>query len=174
MTLILKQLFSFIKILNSDTGENQVAAGIACGLILGFAPALSLQSFLVFIIIFLFRIQVGAALVSAFFFSIIAFLLDPLFDIVGGHILEIGALQGLYTVLYNMPIIPFTKFYNSIVMGAGVISIILFPVMFFLGKKFVSQYRNTILTKIQNTKAYKALKATTIYKWYAKYDELYG
>ena len=39
MTLLLKQLFAFLKVLNSDTGENQVAAGIACGLILGFAPA---------------------------------------------------------------------------------------------------------------------------------------
>ena len=71
MTLLLKQLFSLINLLNSDTGVNQIAAGFACGLILGFAPVLSLQALLVFICIFLFRIQLGAALLSAFFFAFI-------------------------------------------------------------------------------------------------------
>ncbi|MFH0934944.1 MAG: hypothetical protein V1879_07035 [Pseudomonadota bacterium] len=48
MTLLLKQLFALIRLLNSDTGSNQIAAGVACGLILGFAPMLSLQALLVF------------------------------------------------------------------------------------------------------------------------------
>jgi len=77
MTLILKQLFALINLLNSDTGTNQIAAGFACGLILGFAPMLSLQALLVFICLFLFRIQIGAALVSGFFFAFIAWLFDP-------------------------------------------------------------------------------------------------
>lgn len=174
MTLILKQIFAFLKVLNSDTGENQIAAGIACGLILGFAPALSLQTLLVFIIIFLFRIQAGAAFSSAFFFAIIAWAFDPVFDSIGGAVLEMNALKGLFTTLYNMPIIPFTKFYNSIVMGAGVVSIALFPVVFFISKILVVKYRKSVVERFKETKFFKALKATSFYKWYAKYDQFYG
>ena len=174
MTLILKQIFSLLKVLNSETGENSIAIGIACGLILGFAPAFSLQTLLVIFLIILFRIQAGAAFTSAFFFALIAWALDPVFDQVGGVILELDGLRGLYTTLYNLPIIPYTKFYNSIVMGAGVVSIILSPVVFLISKKLIIKYREKILKRFQQTKFWKAVKATGLYKWYAKYEELYG
>lgn len=69
MTLLLKQLFGFFKLLNSETGTNQIAAGVACGFILGMTPALSLQTLLVFACIFVFRIQIGAAFITAFFLN---------------------------------------------------------------------------------------------------------
>lgn len=67
MTVLLKQLFAFFKLLNSEDGENQLAAGLALGVILGFSPFLSLQTLIVLFLIFLFRIQMGAAFLSAFF-----------------------------------------------------------------------------------------------------------
>lgn len=174
MTVMLKQAFALLKLLNSDTGENQLAAGIACGLILGFAPALSLQTILVFILLFFFRIQMGAAFASAFMFAIIAYIFDPVFHSIGSSVLEIETLKGLFTILYNLPIIPFTKFYNSVVMGAGVVSILLFPFVFVLSKTLIVKYRNTVVKRFQQTKFWKAVKATGFYKWYAKYEELYG
>ncbi len=174
MTLILKQIFALFKVLNSDKGENQIAAGIACGLILGFAPGFSPQTLLVIFILFFFRIQIGAALAASFLFALIAYVLDPLFHSIGSMILEIEALTGLFTTLYNMPIVPFTKFYNSVVMGAGVLSIILFPIMFFVSRLLIQKYKIKVVAKFQETKFWKAVKATSLYKWYAKYDELYG
>ena len=174
MTLILKQIFGLLKVLNSDTGENQIAAGIACGFIMGFSPALSLQTLLVFVIILLFRVQAGAAFASAFFFAMVAYIFDPIFDSVGQSILEMDSLRPTFTTLYNMPIVPFTKFYNSVVMGAGAVAIALFPVIFVLSKILVQKYRATVVAKFQETKFWKAVKATGFYKWYAKYDQLYG
>lgn len=174
MTLILKQFFSLLKLLNSDTGENQLAAGIACGLILGFAPVFSLQTLLVFILLFFFRIQMGAAFASAFLFALIAYIFDPFFDVIGAAILELNFLKGIFTVLYNMPIVPFTKFYNSVVMGAGIVSIVLFPIVFIISKALIVKYRVKVVARFQQTKFWKAVKATSLYKWYAKYDELYG
>lgn len=174
MTLILKQIFGLLKVLNSDTGENQIAAGIACGLIMGFSPALSLQTLLVFIIIFIFRVQAGAAFASAFFFAMVAYIFDPMFDQVGQVILEMDSLTPLFTSLYNMPIVPFTKFYNSVVMGAGVVAIAMFPIIFVLTKILVKKYRLKVVAKFEKTKFWKAIKATSFYKWYAKYDQLYG
>jgi uncharacterized protein (TIGR03546 family) len=174
MTLILKQLFALLKLLNSDTGENQLAAGVACGLVLGFAPAFSLQTLLIFILLFFFRIQMGAAFTMAFFFAFIAYIFDPIFHDVGVMILEMDALQSTFVTLYNLPIVPFTKFYNTVVMGAGVVSIILAPIIFIISKKLIIKYRVTVLAKIQETKFFKAMQATSFYKWYAKYQELYG
>ena len=174
MTLILKQIFSLLKALNSDTGENQIAAGITCGLILGFSPMFSLQTILVFIILFFFRVQVGAVFASAFFFAVLGLILDPAFVVVGEIVLESSALESLFIVMYNMPIIPFTKFNNSVVMGAAVVGVIISPLIFILSKKLIIKYRISILEKFKNTKFWKAVKATSFYKWYAKYDELYG
>jgi uncharacterized protein (TIGR03546 family) len=173
MTFLLKQIFSLLQLLNSDKGTNQIAAGVACGLILGFAPAFSLQTVLVIFVLFFFRIQIGAATLSAFFFAFVAWLLDPIHNRVGMAILENESLNPLFTHMYNMPIVPFTRFYNSIVMGSAVVSIILALPTFFIAKLFIAKYREHIVARFQSTKVWKAFKATPIYKFYAKYDELY-
>jgi uncharacterized protein (TIGR03546 family) len=174
MGLLLKQLFQFLKLLNSDTGSVQIAAGIAAGFVLGMTPAFSLQTVLIFVCIFFFRIQIGAAFVAAFFFKFIAFLLDPAFDAVGFWVLNLPSLQSLFTSLYNMPIVPFTRFNNTIVMGSGVVSILLSPVVFLTSLFLVKQYRVRIYEKFKQTKFARLIQATALYKWYYKYNELYG
>lgn len=173
MTFLLKQIFALINLLNSDKGTNQIAAGIACGLILGFAPVFSLQTLLVIFILFFFRIQIGAATVSAFFFAFVAWILDPVFNRVGMAILEMESLRPLFTTMYNMPLVPLTRFANSIVMGSGAVSIVLALPIFFLARALVEKYREQVVGKFKETKIWKTLKATSFYKWYIKYQELY-
>ncbi|HAF45753.1 MAG TPA: DUF2062 domain-containing protein [Gallionellaceae bacterium] len=174
MTLILKQLFSLLRLLNSDTGTNQIAAGVACGLILGFAPMLSLQALLVFVCMFLFRIQIGAALTSAFFFALVAWLFDPVSHVVGSAILETPSLQSLFTALYNMPLVPLTRFYNSVVMGAGVASILLAPLVFFGSKRLIEAYRVKVVERFKSSPFWKLWSSTSFFKWYATYDKFHG
>lgn len=174
MTLILKQLFSLIKLLNSDKGTNQIATGVVAGMILGFSPALSLQSALVFICLFFFRIQIGAAFTTAFFFAIPAFLLDPVFHYIGSAILETESLRPTFTTLYHLPIVPLTRFNNSVVMGAGVVAIALAPVVFYGAKYLIAAYRDKVVVRFEQTKVWKAVKATAFYQWYVKYEEMSG
>lgn len=174
MTLILKQLFNFLKMINSETGTNQLAAGIAAGFILGMSPLLSLQGLLLIIIILVFRIQIGAAFTSAFFFAFIAWLLDPIFNKIGTIILQLNALKSLWTILYNMPLIPFTRFNNTIVMGAGITAIMLSPLIFILSKVLIKKYRVTVVERFKETKLWKVIKSTSLYKWYYQYDRLYN
>jgi len=171
MGLILKQLFAFIKLLNSDTGTVSLAAGMTCGFILGMTPSLSLHSLIIFLVLFFFRIQIGAALVTAFFFKFVAFILDPAFHAVGSKVLELSSLQGFYTSLYNMPLIPFTRFNNSIVMGSAVITFVLSPFIFIMSIIFILNYRATVVARFKETKLWKAIEATKFYQWYYKYDQ---
>ena len=123
MTLLLKQFFQLFKLLNSETGTNQIAWGIAFGFVLGMTPAFSLQTILVFLILLFFRVQMGAAFLAAFFFKFMAYLLDPVFHMVGEAVLSSEGLKPTFTALYNMPVVPWTRFYNTIVMGSGVLSL---------------------------------------------------
>ena len=174
MSLILKQIFGLLKLLNSETGQNSLAAGIAAGFVLGMTPALSLQSLLVFLCIFAFRVQMGMAFLSAFFFAFVAWILDPVFDSVGSSILDMPSLHGLFTTMYNMPIVPLTRFNNSIVMGSGVMTIILSPVVYVVSLKLILKYRATVVARFKQTKFWKAVKATSFYNWYYSYDKLVG
>ena len=174
MTLILKQIFAFLKLLNSETGQNSLAAGVAAGFILGMTPMLSLQSLLVFLCIFIFRIQMGAAFVTAFFFAFIGWALDPVFHAIGSAVLEIESLQGLFTTMYNLPLVPLTRFNNSIVMGSAVLTVALSPVVYFLSLYLILKYRVTVVARFKETKFWKAVKATSLYNWYYSYDKLFG
>lgn len=174
MTLLLKQIFAFFKLLNSDGGLNQISLGLACGIVLGFAPILSLQSLLIIVCCFFFRIQLGAAFLSAFFFKFVAHFIDPVADVIGRYILESEALRPVFTSLFNAPIIPLTRFNNSIVMGSGLISIVLVIPFFFIFKILVLRYRETVVAKYKESKVWKAWAGTSFYKWYAKYNDLYG
>lgn len=174
MTLLLKQIFSFFRLLNSETGTNQLAAGLACGLLLGFAPFLSLQTLLVLFLIFFFRIQMGAAFLAAFFFKFIAYLIDPAADHLGRAVLEAPSLRPLFTEMYNMPLVPLTRFNDSIVMGSMVMSLLLLIPAFFFFKFIIHKYRMTVVARFKQSKIWKAIAATKFYGWYTKYHELYG
>ncbi len=174
MGILAKQIINLIRLLHSETGQNQIASGLAFGVFLGFAPFLSIQTLLVLFIVFIFRVQLGAAFLSAFFFKFIAFLLDPVADILGRYALESEAFKGIWTVMYNKPFLPMTRFNNSIVMGSFIISLILCPILFVIFKKLIIQYRSTVVQRIESTKAWKAFKATKLYDWYLKYNDLYG
>lgn len=174
MTLLIKQIVNLIRLLHSDTGQNQVAAGLAFGVFLGFAPFLSLQTFFVLLICFIFRVQLGAVFISAFFFKFIAYLMDPVADPIGRSLLENEGLRPLWTYMYNVPLLPMTRFNNSINMGSFMISLILCPVLFFVFRLLVLQYQAKFVQRLEATRGWKYLKATKFYLWYKKYDDLYG
>lgn len=174
MGLLLKQLFQMIKLLNSETGAVPLAAGVACGFVLGMTPVFSLQTLLIFLVIFFFRVQMGAAFASAFFFKFIAFALDPLFHSVGEWFLSIEGLEGFFTALYNMPLVPYTRFYNTIVMGSAVLSLVLSPLVFYFALKLIRKYQAAIVARFKDTRIWKVIQASTFYRWYHKYSEYYG
>lgn len=174
MTLLLKQIFAFFKLLNSDSGLNQIALGLACGVVLGFAPILSLQALLVIVCCFFFRIQLGAAFLSAFFFKFVAYIFDPVADQIGRHVLEADSLREVFISLFNAPFVPLTRFNNSIVMGSGLVSFILVIPLYFFFKYLIVKYREKVVAKYKQSKIWKAWAGTAFYKWYTKYDDLYG
>lgn len=174
MTILLKQLLNLIKMLHSENGTAQIAWGLTLGAFLGFSPFFSLQTFLIFTILFFFRVQFGAAFLSAFVFKFIAFLIDPLANSLGQWALEEPSLRPLWTKLYNVPLLPYTRFNNSIVMGSFLVALILSPFLYFFFAYAVKKYRTSVVAKFEKSKTFKAIKASKFYLWYTKYNDLYG
>lgn len=174
MTLLLKQIFNLIRMLHSENGTQQIAWGLTLGAFLGFSPFFSLQTFLILFILIIFKVQFGAAFLSAFFFKFVAFIIDPAADFLGQKVLELTALRSLWTQLYNMPLIPYTRFNNSIVMGSFVFALLISPFLYWGFQFLIKKYRTVIVDRFEKSKAWKAFKATKFYEWYMKYDDLYG
>jgi uncharacterized protein (TIGR03546 family) len=113
------------------------------------------------------------AIFSYAIFSGIAYLLDPWFHTLGYNLLvNVEGLRGLWTTLYNTPLVPFTRFNNTVVMGSLVISIGLLLPVYFLSKKLVISYREKLEPKVQKMKWVKLLKSNQIYQWYEKIRNL--
>jgi len=157
----LKLLKQIIVIFQTDISPNQVAWGFALGAILGLVPNMFMKLVL-FIVIMMFRVNVSAAFLAWAVYEILSFALDPLFDVIGYQILSIGSLNAFYTWLYNLPVVPFTKFNNTVVMGSLIVGIILIIPNMIIAKKLLVYYRTHLRDKVSKWKIVKILTATIL------------
>lgn len=166
----LKLIRKFIKVLNSNASPTQIAMGIAFGSLIGFLPFFSLLSLCVFFLILMLNVNISAAFLSIALFSIVSFPLDPIAHKIGYQLLaKTDALIPLWTSLYNMPLVPFTRFNNSIVLGSLVIGIVLFIPVFIIFKRFVIKYRTSWQGRLDKIKIFKMLGISKLYSWYQKF-----
>jgi len=157
----LKLLKQIIVIFQTDISPNQVAWGFALGAILGLVPNMFMKLVL-FIVIMMFRVNISAAFLAWAVYEILSFALDPLFNVIGYQVLTIGSLNAFYTWLYNLPVVPFTKFNNTVVMGSLVVGIILIIPNMIIAKKLLVYYRTHLRDKVSKWKIVKILTATIL------------
>ena len=171
----LKLVRDFIKILREGQTPAQVAGGFALGSILGLSPMLTLQGALVWLLIFALNVNLSASLVALTVFSLVAFLLDPLFHWFGFQVLvNIDALHNLWTSLYNAPIAPLTRFNNTVVMGSFLCALLLFIPIYFGMKRFVIAYRTTVGARVEKMKIYQIVKRSALVQWYERLRDIGG
>jgi uncharacterized protein (TIGR03546 family) len=152
MLALLKLIQSIIKTLHSEGTPGQVAAGIAIGSVLGLTPLLNVHNLVIFSLVALF-VPVG-------------FLLDPVFHPIGLHLLQAPSLRPLWTAMTNTPLVPYTNFNNTIVLGSFVGWLVLALPIFFAARYGVARYRATIGERVRQSRFYKAVTASQAYNWY--------
>lgn len=166
----IKLLAKFLSILNKEGSPRAVAAGMALGAIMGLTPFWSLHNLLVLIIVFMTRVNVGAAFFSLGFFSIIAYLIDPLSNRIGYFLLvQAEGLKSLWTALYNTPFVPWTNFNNTLTLGSLVLSLVLLWPLYLLLLRGVVHYRAKIMPKVMEWKIMKIFTASSLYQWYRRF-----
>jgi len=171
----LQILSNFIKILREGQSPNQIAGGFALGAFVGLTPMLTLQGFLLWLVILVLDVNFSAVFLAAAIFAILGSLLDPLFHQLGYYLLvDAESLVPLWTAFYNAPLAPLTRFNNTIVLGSVVGSFILFVPTFFSMKRFVVTYRSTLGKRISTNKFYIALRQSGLVRWYEKARDFGG
>lgn len=166
MFALLKLVQSLIKALHSDGTPGQVAVGIALGAALGLTPLMNLHNLLIFSLIVILNVSFGGGMLGWALFVPIGFLLDPVFDPIGRSLLQSQALRSMWTAWYNTPLVPYTNFNNTIVLGSFVGWLALTVPIFFAARWGIARYRATIGARVRQSKFYKALTASKLYNVY--------
>ena len=166
MFTLLKLIQSIIKTLHSDGTPGQVGAGIALGSALGLTPLVEVHNLVVFSVIVLLNVSFGGGMLGWALFVPLGFILDPVFDRIGSSLLHAGALRPLWTSMYNTPLVPYTNFNNTVVLGSVVAWLALLVPIYFAAKYGVARYRATIGERVKQSKLYRAITASQVYNWY--------
>ena len=172
---MIRYIIKLIRVIHSDTDPRQIALGFSLGMIPGLTPLSSPHNLIVLLAVLLFRVNISASILSWAVFSILAFLLDPIFHKIGLFILTgTGSLQGLWTSLYNAPLIPYTCFNNTVVMGSLIFSLLAFYPLYWGGMVMLVKYRETFMERFNRWKIIQLLKASSPYRWYSRYSSMRG
>jgi uncharacterized protein (TIGR03546 family) len=170
MLTLLKLLQSLVKTLHSEGTPGQVAAGIALGSVLGLTPLVNAHNLLIAAIILVLNVSVGGAMLGWALFLPLGFVLDPVFDRIGHQLLlETPALTPMWTAWFNTPVLPYTNFNNTIVLGSFVAWLVLAVPIFFAARYGVMRYRATWGERVRRSRFYNAVtasKAYNVYTWF--------
>jgi uncharacterized protein (TIGR03546 family) len=168
--ITIKLILKLINILNKDATPQQIAGGMALGSIAGITPTASLHNLLVLVLVLMLRVNISSAILSWGLFSVVAYGLDPLANKVGYALLTAPSLQGLWTALYNTPVVPWTKFNNTLTLGSLVVALVLFWPLYFALAWAIAKYREHFLTWVNKLKLVQTLKASKLFMLYQSYS----
>lgn len=160
--MIVRMIAKLLALLNSNSRAVEVGAALAFGLWLALMPAANLLFVALVILVFLVKVNLGMTIASFLVLSLVAPALDPALDTIGFRVLTMETLEGFYTTIYAQPIVPLTRFNDTIVAGAFVSGAALFVPVTALGVLLVRLYRRYIHAKIANSRIVKAIMATPL------------
>lgn len=157
--------------LQGGSDPRHLAAGFALGAALGLVPKGNLFAASFFLLFFFLRADKGMAFFSAALFTPLAYALDGPAHRLGLALLKAPALQGLWTALYDLPIVPLTRFNNTVVLGNLAVSLLLFVPLYLLGLRLAGWYNATARPYLEKTALVRSMKG---WYWYQKYREWLG
>ncbi|GAB6097999.1 hypothetical protein JCM14469_42530 [Desulfatiferula olefinivorans] len=163
---MLTLLAKCLKILNSESEPWQISLALCFSMMMGFTPLFSLHNILVLLCVLLIRVNMSAFMLGWAGFSLIAYALDPLFHPLGLMILTASSLEGLFTLMYNIPFIRVFHFNNSLVMGSLIVSLLLFVPAFAVMRILIFRYREDVVTWVQKVRLMQILKSSKLFSIY--------
>ena len=129
ISLVLRPLRFLARALTDQSTPGQLAMGFAMGMVAGLVPKGNLIAAVLMMVICASRVNLGAAFLGAFLFSWVGMLIDPISHELGLWLLTRESLAGFWTGLYNLPIVPWTRFNNTVVLGNLLLGLaLLYPV----------------------------------------------
>jgi len=154
---MLKPIIKLLKALNGNLKREQIAMGFSWGLLLGLVPGGNFFWIVIFVVSFFFNHHHWSKILFMAVIKLFLGLLNPAIDAAGWGFLHMEALQPLFTSLFNMPLVPLTKFNNTLVAGGLFLGVILWLPVYFLIWLLIPLYRNKLIPGIRESKVYKSI-----------------
>lgn len=162
----LRALKDLLLALHGGTEPRHLAAGFALGAALGLVPKGNLFGAVFFLLFFLFNVDKGMALLSAGLFTLAGYALDPVAHALGWMLLKAGPLHGLWTALYDLPVVPLTRFNNTVVLGNAVLGVLLYYPLYRGFLKGLALYDRRLRARVDAFPLIKAFKGWDRYQDY--------
>ena len=150
--------------LNANARPGEIAAAAAFGLMLALIPGGNLLWVGLFVLIFFLKIHLATALLVMALARLGVPFADPLIGWVGLKILTIEGLHSIFTGMANAPVLPYTNFNNSLVLGGLLTGIAAWIPVFLLFSFLVRLYRNLLWPKLANSRLVKAFQRLPLVK----------
>lgn len=152
---MLKALVKFFAALNKNSHPGEIAHAVCCGMILGFLPKDNALWYILAVCFIFMRIQKSAFIIFTFLFSLAATFLDPVFDTIGYEILKLDSLQPFFVFLIRVPLVGYTRFYNSIVIGSLLCGLVLYIPVYWIFRGLIQLWRSKLVPVVRKTKLVK-------------------
>ncbi len=139
----------------SPIRPTSLALATACGVGLGFLPVDSLAFYTWLVLSVILPTNLVLLAISAVLFHGVAWGCEPLFHKLGAILLTNSHLDTTWQYLANMPIVPWTRFSNTTVLGGAVVGLVLFWPVFLFSLPLYTRLAPKFLNRLQNTRLYR-------------------
>ena len=157
MRFWLRPLRYLAEVLRETATPTLVGLGAALGMVIGLVPKDNLTALILTSLLLGTRFNLAAAAVTAFAFSWVGMLIDPLAHACGHKLLTIDGLQPAYAFFYNLPVVPWTGLNNTVVAGQLVFGCLLFYPVYRASRYAAERHGPRLVSKIQKYPAYQVL-----------------
>ena len=155
---MIRQVLKVFKALNSNEKPWQLSLGLAFGGIIGLMPLWTPHNILLLFLAFIINLNFALLLVGFFFFSGIAYILDPLFHQIGLSVLTSEGMQSFWNGFFSNPVFLFDRLNNTLVMGSLIFSVVSAIPLFFLINFLIRKYREHLMEMFEKIPFLNSIK----------------
>jgi uncharacterized protein (TIGR03546 family) len=121
LLFLIRQILLLRKALLGRSRPRAMAAGLACGVVIGLVPKLNLTAIGFMILVACINLNHAIAVLSAFAVTFIASRLDPYSNTIGTMVLESPKMRPILEPFFQLPLVPWTRLNNTVVLGSFLI-----------------------------------------------------
>lgn len=133
-----------LKALIGEASARQLAWGFAMGVWIGLVPKGNITAIVLGILLAASRANLGVAAATILAFSFISPYFDSASHELGAYLLSHPSLLNMWTQLYNTPVMPWTGFNNSVVLGSFLIGVASLYPCYKLSKPLFKKYTEVV------------------------------
>ena len=149
MFLFLKPVRLFLSALCAQSAPRQLSMGLAAGILVGLVPKGNLLAIMLGMMLAASHVNLGIAAAAIICCSVASPLLDPISHLLGSWLLNHSDLSAFWTWLYNQPVVPWTAFNNSVVLGSFVTGLLLLYPAHRLSQPLFEKYSEVVGKRVR-------------------------